>query len=90
MQKVAVGSAKAAEVKSASFLGGVTRWAIWVFAILIALSQLGIAAQFMFTLFTGVVAMLALAGGLAFGLGGRDAAQKYLERLRRDISSNRD
>ncbi len=90
MQKIVVGSAKAAEVKSANFLGGVSKWAIWVFTILIALSQLGIASQFMFTLFTGVVAMLALAGGLAFGLGGRDAAQKYLERLRRDISSNKD
>ena len=90
MQKVVTGSAKAAEITEAGFLGGVTRWAIWIFTIIIALSQLGIASQFMFTLFTGVVAMLALAGGLAFGLGGRDAAEKYLEKLRRDISSNRD
>lgn len=87
MQKVVVGGAKAAEIKAANFLGGVTRWAIWVFTILIALSQLGVASQFMFTLFTGFVAMLALAGGLAFGLGGRDAAAQYLEKLKRDIAS---
>ncbi len=88
MQKIVIGSAKAAEIKTANFLGGVTRWSIWIFVILIALSQLGIASQFMFTLFTGFVAMLALAGGLAFGFGGRDAAEKYIEKLRRDIASN--
>jgi len=37
-------------------------------------------------LFTGVVVMLALAGGLAFGLGGRDAAEGFIARLRKDIS----
>jgi len=86
MQKVVVGSAKAAEMAHAHFLGGVTRWAIWVFAIIIALSHLGIAQAFMQVLFTGVVAMLAIAGGLAFGLGGRDAASGFIERLRKDIS----
>jgi hypothetical protein len=87
MQKVVVGSAKAADVANAHFLGGVTRWAIWLFAIIIALSHLGIAQQFMQILFTGLVVMLALAGGLSFGLGGRDAASKYIEKLRGDISS---
>jgi len=86
MQKVVVGSAKAADVANAHFLGGVTRWAIWLFAIIIALAHLGIAQQFMQILFTGLVVMLALAGGLSFGLGGRDAASKYIERLRGDIS----
>ena len=37
------------------------------------------------TLFTGLVAMLALAGGLAFGLGDRDAASRYLDRVRKDM-----
>lgn len=87
LAKIVVGAARAAQMPSAGLLGGVTRWAIWVFAILAALSQLGIAGAFAQTLFTGLVAMLALAGGLAFGLGGRDAAGKFLERMRRDISS---
>ncbi len=86
MQKVVVGSAKAADIPNAHFLGGVTKWAIWLFAIIIALAHLGIAQQFMQILFTGLVVMLALAGGLSFGLGGRDAASKYIERLRGDIS----
>ncbi len=86
MRKVVIGSAQAAEIKSASFLGAVTKWAIWVFAILAALFQLGIAATFIQTLFTGVVIAVALAVGLAFGLGGQEAAARWLDKAGREIS----
>lgn len=86
MQNVVVGSAKAAGVPSTQLLGGITKWAIWIFAILAALYQLGIAGVFAQTLFTGFVAMLAIAGGLAFGLGGKDAASRYIEKLKSDMS----
>lgn len=86
-QKVLTGGARALESKSAGFVGGVARWAIWIVAILAALNQLGIAGGMMQTLFTGLVAMLAIAGGLAFGLGGKDAAARYIEKLREDISN---
>lgn len=86
VQKVVTGSAKAADIGSAELFGGVARWAIWIFALITALNQLGIAGPFLQTLFTGVVAMLALAGGLAFGLGGKEAASRYIEKLRSDIS----
>lgn len=85
-QKIVAGTARAANMPSAHFLGGVARWAIWVFAILAALFQLGIAGPFVQTVFTGFIAMLTIAGGLAFGLGGKEAAGRYLERLRSDIS----
>jgi small-conductance mechanosensitive channel len=85
MHRIVVGSAKAAGVPSTHLLGGITKWAIWTFAILAALYQLGIAGVFAQTLFTGFVAMLAIAGGLAFGLGGKDAAARYVERMRKDI-----
>ncbi len=49
-----------------------------IFAIMMALSQLGIGAQFVQIIFMGIIAMLALAGGLAFGLGGRDHAGRVL------------
>lgn len=88
MQRIVVGSAKAAGAPSTHFLGGLTKWSIWAFAILAALYQLGIAGAFAQTLFTGFVAMVAIAGGLAFGLGGRDAASKYIEHLRKDIGEN--
>jgi hypothetical protein len=90
MQKIVVGSAKAAGVPSTHLLGGITKWAIWLFAILAALYQLGIAGVFAQTLFTGFVAMLAIAGGLAFGLGGKDAAARYIEKLKRDIGGSRE
>lgn len=87
LQKLVVASAKAADVKYADLLGGLTRWAVWIFAILAALNQLNIAAVFAQTLFTGFVAMMAIAGGLAFGLGGQQAAARYIEKLRDDIGS---
>ncbi|TSD01983.1 MAG: small-conductance mechanosensitive ion channel [Parcubacteria group bacterium Athens0714_24] len=85
MQRIVVGTAKAAGVPSTHLMGGVTKWSIWTFAILAALYQLGIAGVFAQTLFTGLVAMLAIAGGVAFGLGGKDAAARYVEKMRRDI-----
>jgi len=88
VQKLVVGAAKAADVQIAHFLGGLVRWSIWIFAILIALSQLGIADFFAQTLFTGVVIALSLAIGLAFGFGGQETASRFLEKLRRDISGN--
>jgi small-conductance mechanosensitive channel len=86
-QKILSGGARALESKHAGLVGGIARWSIWIVAILAALNQLGIAGGMMQTLFTGLVAMLALAGGLAFGLGGKDAASRYIEKLREDISN---
>lgn len=88
MSHIVMGSAKAANVRSANFLGTLTRYAIWIFAFIIALDSLGIAQAYMQVLFTGVVGMLALAGGLALGLGGKDTAANYLNKLKGDISHN--
>lgn len=79
------GASKAIGSHVAHLLGSVTRWAIWTFAIIIALSHLGIAPQYMYTLFAGMIAMLALAGGLAFGLGGKDAAADLIRNIREEI-----
>ncbi|MCR4343047.1 MAG: hypothetical protein NUV40_04090 [Patescibacteria group bacterium] len=86
VKRIVAGSAKAADLPSPELLGGVAKWAIWIFAILVMLSQLGIAGPFAQTLFTGLVAMLAIAGGLSFGLGGKDAAARFIDRLKSDIS----
>lgn len=87
VQKLMSGAAKAVDSSSAGLVGGIARWAIWIFTIIAALMQLNIANQILSTLVTGLVAMLALAGGLAFGLGGKDAAARYIEKLRGDISN---
>lgn len=89
MQRVVTGSVKAAHLPSPGLLGGITKWAIWLFAILASLFQLGIAGPLVQTLFMGLIAMLSLAGGLAFGLGGKDAAARYIEKLREDIANSK-
>ncbi len=88
MRKVVIGTAKAANIHSANMLGTITYYAIWIFALIIAFSELGIAAQFMQVLFTGIIAMLAIAGGLAFGLGGKDAAARAIDKVRGDMHHN--
>ncbi len=84
--RVVVTAAKTAGVSSAHFAGAIAKWAVWVFAILVALSQLGIAAAFSQTLFTGIVIAVSLALGLSFGLGGQAAASSFIDRLRGEMS----
>lgn len=84
--RVVVTAARTAGIDSAHFVGTVAKWAIWIFAILVALSQLGIAAAFSQTLFTGIVIAVSLALGLSFGLGGQEAASRFLEKLRGEMS----
>ncbi len=78
MQKVVMASARAAHVKSAHLLGVITRWSIWIFALLTALYQLGIAPGLIQTVVMGVIAGGALAFGLAFGLGGKEQASEII------------
>lgn len=59
---------------NASLLGRIAEIAIVAFAVIIAINQIGIAANLVNTLFIGLVAAVSLAFGLAFGLGGRDVA----------------
>ena len=54
----------------------VARVAIMVFAVIVAVNQIGVAAALVNTLFMGIVFAVALAAGLAFGLGGRDTASQ--------------
>lgn len=84
-ERVVTGSAKAASLNAAGFLGKVARYAIWIFALLVALEQLNVAVGFIQTLFTGVVIAVSLAIGLAFGLGGQATASRYLDRLHSEI-----
>jgi hypothetical protein len=84
-QSIVSGSARAAGVRSAGFAGTVAKWAIWIFAILAALDQLGV-TPFVQTIFTGVVVALSIAFGLAFGLGGQEAAARFIDRTRNDMN----
>lgn len=79
-------STRAAGVMSATLLAAISKWAIVIFGLLAALVQLGIAVSLVNTLFIGVIAALALAAGLAFGLGGKDEAAAIIKKLREEIS----
>lgn len=83
------GVAKSSGFKSAKFLGALTKWAVLIFAFLAVLVQLGIAKSLIQTLFTAFVAMVAIAGGLAFGLGGKDIARDALDKLRESVSEEK-
>lgn len=87
---VVKGSTKVAGIVSATLLATIAKWAIVIFGFLAALIQLGIAASLINTLFIGFVAMLALAGGLAFGLGGKDEAALILKKIRQEITEKHD
>ncbi len=75
-------SVRGAGLHSANFLGTLTWWALVIFGFFAALSQLNIAREIVNTLVTGFIAMLAIAGGLAFGLGGKEYAGYLIGKLR--------
>jgi len=63
----------------------IVRWSIWIFAIVAMLMQLGIAPALLQTLFTGLVALIVVSAGIAFGLGGKDLAAGILQDLKRRL-----
>lgn len=86
LKKIVQASVSASSIKAAAFLGTATSWSIMIFAIFGVLIQLGIAPTVIQTLVMGVIAMLALAGGLAFGLGGKEVAAEFLKNLKRELT----
>ncbi|MEK7192302.1 MAG: hypothetical protein AAB646_02200 [Patescibacteria group bacterium] len=89
LRGLVVSSVMSAQIHGAKGLGTLTWWVVIVFGLLTALVQLGVAVNIINTLITGLIAMLALAGGLAFGLGGREYATKCLQRLEDEIEHKR-
>ncbi len=71
--------------ESAKSVALIARYSVLVFVFLVVLNQLGIASDLIRILFSGIVAMLAIAGGLAFGLGGKDAAKETIDKLRKRL-----
>ena len=86
VRKLVSSSARAANISSAHVLGEICKWAIWIFAFMAALSQLEILNSFIQPLFIGIIAALSLALGLSFGLGGKEAAARYIEKVKSEVS----
>ncbi|OGI94975.1 hypothetical protein A3A03_02165 [Candidatus Nomurabacteria bacterium RIFCSPLOWO2_01_FULL_40_18] len=86
LSKTVVASARTMNLTSANMLGTIAKYAVWIFAFIIALGQLGVADYYMSVLFTGIIAMLSIGGALAFGLGGRDAAARFIAKVSQEVS----
>jgi hypothetical protein len=86
LSKTIATSARGMNVHAAGLMGTVAKYAVWVFAFIIALGQLGVADYYMSVLFTGIIAMFSIGGALAFGLGGKDAAARFLAKVGNEMS----
>lgn len=82
LKKLIIASVLGAKLHAAHFLGSLTWWSVVIFGLLTAMVQLNIAPSIINTIITGFIAMLALAGGLAFGLGGREYAAYLIGKLK--------
>ena len=84
-EKIVRVAVEGAKVGYGNLAGAIVRWSIWTFAILAILFQLQVVPELIQTLLTGIVALIVIAGGLAFGLGGKDVAADILNNIRKRI-----
>src|SRR3989344_1860225 len=86
LQGVVRHALQAGDLRTSDALSLVTRWSIMIFAILAAIAELQVASAFVQDLFRAIIAMLAIAGGIAFGLGGQGHAKKVLDAVEDDVT----
>ena len=80
LQGIARGAASESGFSNPEMIAKIAKIAVWIFTIVIAVNQLGIAVTLINTLFMGFVGAVALALGLAFGLGGKETAAKIVSK----------
>lgn len=84
-EKIVKASVEGVKVGYGNLVGTLVRWSIWIFAILTILYQLRIAPELILILFTGVIALITIAGGIAFGLGGKEIASDILSDIKKKL-----
>ncbi len=85
VEKVVRAAVEGAKMGSGAIAGAIIKWSIWVLALFAILLQLGIAEALITTIIQGIVALIVIAGGIAFGLGGKDAAAEVIQDLRNKL-----
>jgi hypothetical protein len=80
VEHVVTKGGKATKISHDKIIAKISKWSIVMFGVMAALVQLGVATSLITILFTGIVSMLSIAGGLAFGLGGRDKAAQIINK----------
>lgn len=73
------------QYKTSRTISSIVQWVITIFILLAILNQLGVAVDLIRILITGVIAMFAIAGGIAFGLGGQGTAREFLEDIKKKL-----
>lgn len=81
VDKVIRASVERMKVGYGQMVSAVIKWSIWIFAILAILVQLKVAPSLIQIIFTGLIAVLVIGAGLAFGIGGKEIAAKLLDGL---------
>lgn len=85
LEKVIRAAVEGAKFGYGQVAGAIVKWSIWVFAILAVLIQLGIGRELFLSLFQGLIALIVIAGGIAFGLGGKEVASEILKKLKNKL-----
>lgn len=86
LHKLILAGTKSLNLSSSNMLAAIGKYAVWIFAFIIALEQLGIASAYMQILFTGIIGMFAIAGAIAFGLGGKEHASRILSKIGQEVN----
>jgi hypothetical protein len=89
VESLVKGSIRSMDGRSGRLLGKISSYLVMTIAVLVAVSELGIARDFILILFIGFITTISLGLGLALGLGGKDLVRKLLDewydRLRSDL-----
>jgi galactitol-specific phosphotransferase system IIC component len=85
LSKTVVAGSKTVNMKSSGLLGTIAKYAVWIFAFILALEQLGISSDYIKMFFGAFVYTFAIALALAFGLGGKEHAARILSKLSDDV-----
>jgi hypothetical protein len=85
LEKIVRASVEGAKFNYGQVAGAITKWSIWVFAIIAVLIQLGIGKELFLGLFQGLIALIVISGGIAFGLGGKDVAAEILHKIKNKL-----
>ncbi len=83
--KIIKASAKGSGMRMYQTTSSFAKWAIYIVGFLTAIEKLGIPTMYLSTIFTGLIVMLAIAGGIAFGIGGKEFAKDILEGIRGEM-----
>jgi len=85
LEKITKASIESIKVGYGNVAGAIVKWSILILAALMILAQLGINTMLIQTLWGGIVALVVISAGLAFGLGGKDIAAEILKDLKDKI-----